>query len=461
MENVKINILQLNRNDIYQSLTKKKSCLDIQKLIETIFFTNRLTKSVLEPLLKNTIKQEKGLTNINPLHWEFGHIVNFWQNNTFKILDYKIDKHINNEYLFDSFRTGREERFEVVEKKMIESVDEISKIYDNDINNLIVKLFELKKKNSILDPTTSYIVNLSLLHNHMHIESFCFALQYLKQNTPILEGYFNNFKSQNDKIVENKYIKIKGGVFNQGWDDTEDNFTFDNEKPTFVVRVYDFSVSKYCVTQEQYKKFIDSDGYNHKEYWCPEGWRWKQKNNINLPLYWEYGSTIDKLMKLKWGVLVNIENNEPMCNISWYEANAYCRWANCRLPTEAEWEYLATNRGTSKYPWGDTNPNNSLANLNYYYDGVVDVDKYSKGCTQSGVQQLFGNLWEWCQEPIYPYNGFQIDPVYREMSYPFFGFKKICRGGSWCVPDFLINSKYRNGQSPDCRIQYIGFRTCI
>ena len=97
MENVKINILQLNRNDIYQSLTMKKNCLDIQKLIETISFTNRITKVVLEPLIKNTIKQTKGLTNINPLHWEFGHVVYFWQNNTFKILEYPIDKHLNYE----------------------------------------------------------------------------------------------------------------------------------------------------------------------------------------------------------------------------------------------------------------------------------------------------------------------------------------------------------------------------
>ena len=103
----------------------------------------------------------------------------------------------------------------------------------------------------------------------------------------------------------------------------------------------------------------------------------------------------------------------------------------------------------------------NLANLNYKYDGIQSVDSYNSGNNKLGVQQLIGNIWEWCQEPIYPYNGFEIDPVYREMSYPFFGFKRICRGGAWCVPDYLINSKYRNAQKPECRIQYIGFRTCI
>lgn len=177
-----------------------------------------------------------------------------------------------------------------------------------------------------------------------------------------------------------------------------------------------------------------------------------------MPLYWKYVSTLGSIMKLEWGLLKSIDPNKPIVNISWYEANAYCRWANCRLPTESEWEYLATNGGTTKYPWGNKNLNDSFANLNYKFDGVVDVDLYIGGTNNDGIQQLFGNCWEWCQEPIYPYNGFEIDPVYREMSYPFFGFKKICRGGAWCVPDFLINSKYRNAQMPDCRIQYIGFR---
>ena len=75
-----------------------------------------------------------------------------------------------------------------------------------------------------------------------------------------------------------------------------------------------------------------------------------------------------------------------------------------------------------------------------------------------GIVGLFGNVWEWCLEPIYPYDGFKIDPVYREMSYPFFGYKRVCRGGSWCSPNYLATKSYRNAQSMDCLIQYIGFR---
>ena len=117
---------------------------------------------------------------------------------------------------------------------------------------------------------------------------------------------------------------------------------------------------------------------------------------------------------------------------------------------------LATNGGTTKYPWGNEMSKN-VANLNYS-GSVCNVNEYENGNNKYDVSQLFGNVWEWCQGPLYPYDGFKIDPVYREFSYPFFGFKKILRGGCWAVPDILINSRYRNAQMPDCRIQFTGFR---
>ena len=95
----------------------------------------------------------------------------------------------------------------------------------------------------------------------------------------------------------------------------------------------------------------------------------------------------------------------------------------------------------------------------YYSNQVLEVDNENKNNTNKwGVIGLIGNVWEWCEDSIYPYDGFKIDPIYKEMSYPYFGFKKICRGGCFNVPNYLIHSKYRNAQYPDCRIQYIGFR---
>lgn len=452
------NNLKFNNDQVYKILQIKTNQANKHELIEKLAITNKLTKDILKPLFEGKINNNDILENINPLHWEFGHIVYFWIENTIKILKYPIGKNLKNEYIYDSFKTDRETRFNSLNE--IDSIDTITKYYDSAILNTIINLTQLQSFQNKVEPVTSYLINLSLLHNHMHLESFCFSLQSLKLSKPISENLFNPI-IQSKVDCENPFIEIKGGAFVQGWNDTNNNFTFDNEKPSFQIHVNDFSVSKYPITQGQFIKFIHSGGYNDKKFWCHEGWRWKIKNNIILPLYWEFIGSVGKIMKLKWGVFETIHYNEPMCNISWYEANAYCRWANCRLPTETEWEYLATNGGQTLFPWGDNLPNNEHANLNYYYDGPMPVNNYEVGNNKDGVQQLFGNVWEWCQEPIYPYNGFEIDPVYREMSYPFFGFKRICRGGSWCVPEYLINSKYRNAQSPDCRIQYIGFRVCI
>jgi iron(II)-dependent oxidoreductase len=455
--------LILQNDDIIKILSKKKNESNIDNLITKIINTFTLTKNLLSPLSNGKLKGYEKSTygKINPLLWEFGHVINFWIENTIKLIKYDSLK-LKNEYLFDSHKVDKETRFEVTKSNKIEPIERMLVIYDSALTSIVDNLLLVRVNNLKLDNVTSYLINLSLLHNEMHNESFCFSLQSLEFCKPkfynINYTLFDEARNLMNKNIENRFIKIKGGSFNQGWNDTEDNFTFDNERPEFKVSVKDFEVSKYCISQGEFMKFVNVGGYKNKNYWCYQGWRWVQKNNITMPLYWKYVSTLGSVLKLDWGLLKSIDPNKPIVNISWYEANAYCRWANYRLPTESEWEYLATNGGTTTYPWGDENVNDNVANLNYKFDGVVDVDLYKEGNNKDGVQQLFGNCWEWCQEPIYPYNGFEIDPVYREMSYPFFGFKKICRGGAWCVPDFLINSKYRNAQMPDCRIQYIGFR---
>ena len=145
-----------------------------------------------------------------------------------------------------------------------------------------------------------------------------------------------------------------------------------------------------------------------------------------------------------------------MCHISWYEAKAVAKWLGGRLPTEAEWEYVATNNGTTKLPWGNI-MKTEYCNFNYS-GNLSNVNTYIKGSTKHGIHQMIGNVWEWCEDSIYPYNGFCIDPIYREFSYPYFGLKKNLRGGSWAVPDYLIHPKYRNAQMPETRIQFTGVR---
>ena len=229
--------------------------------------------------------------------------------------------------------------------------------------------------------------------------------------------------------------------------------------PEFEIKLDKFQISKHCITEYQYTQFILDKGYHIEKYWCSKGLNWLKKNNIILPLYWHFDSNknIYKIINnIKYSTLTNL----PMCNISWYEAKAYCKYKGYKLPTESMLEYCSTNEGTTKYPWGDDEPTSDICNIGYKKNLVSVLDKVS-GKNKKDMTHLIGNVWEWCDEPIYPYNGFTIDPIYREMSYPFFGFKKLCKGGCFAVSDVLIHPKYRNAQYPDCRIQFIGFRVCL
>lgn len=441
--------LQLSKQDILNKIKEKTFYYTKSQLIEIINFTKNNTLNFLDNLINKKNTGMELSDNTNPLLWEFGHVVSFWENKTLKLLFNKIPNiTLNNEILYDSFLTAKKYRC-----NNVNDIDTIVDKYNKTINFIISFIESL---NNNVTPSQNYLIMLSLLHNEMHNESFLFSSQLLQYSKPKSIEYVNSI--ENTRYIENiKFINITGGSFIQGADE-KDKFTFDNEKPTFETRVNDFIISKYPINNYQYLQFIENKGYQNQEYWCQSGWQWIQENEIKHPIYWEYCN--NNWLVRTWNQHTPLKLNHPVTNISWYEACAFCRWGNYRLPTESEWEFVATNKGTTKFPWGDSDPDTSKCNLNYKYNFTTDITEFSTGDNKDGVSGLIGNVWEWCLEPIYPYDGFKIDPVYREMSYTSFGYKRICRGGCWAVPDFLINSKYRNAQSPDCRIQYIGFRVC-
>ena len=157
---------------------------------------------------------------------------------------------------------------------------------------------------------------------------------------------------------------------------------------------------------------------------------------------------------------------EPVIHVSWFEADAWCRWAGRRLPSEAEWEFAATMRpgaGGSlvkgRYPWGDAPPAASHANLDGFSLGCVDVAAYPEGDNAWGCRQLIGNVWEWTAYTFDPFPGFAPDD-YKEYSIPLFGETKVLRGGAWMTRSRMITSTYRNYFGPERRDVFAGFRTC-
>tara|TARA_B100000242_G_scaffold281355_1_gene241543 strand:+ start:105 stop:1571 length:1467 start_codon:yes stop_codon:yes gene_type:complete len=485
--------MELSTQEIRNKLQNSKLIKSKIKLIQYLNFTKnnfiRFTLNINGPVKYNPETKFDDNKYLNPILWQMGHVTFFYVNLVIKNLEYnpnedgnyllEIINNIENKKVFefyDSHKTPLEYRNN---KEKIFNYSEVITFY-----KIVIEFIEKYIKNKlILSRIDIYLIMLGILHNEMHNEAFIFTKLKLNPQYYIFND-FNRFYSQEIEsdtielslksleqysqternLIQNiEYVDYSCGDFIQGVVYSYNYLHFDNEKPAFKKYLDSFSISKYQITENQYLQFILSSDYENENYWSTIGFEWKQKNNIKCPLYWEWNHQTQKYYKMINAQRYSVETNLPIVHISYYEAEAYCKWVGGRLPTESEYEYVATNKGTTRFPWGDKKNIDiwRQVNLNYKnYLMPVNYFKFSKSQNKMGIHQLIGNAWEWCQEAIYPYDGFVIDPVYREMSYPFFGYKKICKGGAFCVPDFLIHPKYRNAQYPDCRIQFIGFRVC-
>jgi len=456
----------LSKEEIKVRILKQKFIVSKIEIQNRIKKTQQITQKLFGILQK---LESKVLVTEANLLWQLGHICFFYLNLIFPNLleDWleKKDKLIHTHQLtshnynqlvifYDSFVTPSHLRNDT---KYLLDFDSIQ-----NINQSIYQIIQEYLLTNNTNYVSSYLIMLGILHQHMHLEALIFNLQSQR----VVINFLNyNSDSKNLTNQEITWISYSGGKILQGSKEDitgKTHLTFDNEKPAFLTHVNKFQVSQFLVTEYQYTLFILEGGYQKKEYWCDVSWDWKEKEEIVLPLYWEWKEKNNKKELFVWqnGKYFSTLSNLPICHISFYEAQAYCRWKKVRLPLEKEYEFMATNENKTKYPWGNCENIQARCHLNYQ-GPMIPVNKMLEGSNNKGVNQLIGNVWEWCQEPIYPYDNFTIDPVYREMSYPYFGEKRICKGGCWAVPDFLIHPRYRNAQLPTCREQFIGFRVCL
>ena len=437
--------LLLTKEEIYKKLNVRIFKKSNKELLNYLYFTkNNFLKFISNC---NNCGKDK---YINPLLWQLGHVIFFYIKYVLDNLNNCNNINIINKKelinFYDSYKTPKKYRQGTLLLSYTECI-----IYYNDIIDILEKYLKKEKITNI----ECYLIMLGILHNEMHTEAFIFT----RINLGIKINYFEFNKNNNNNILEKdiKFIDVNSGLFMQGSKDNNDYLIFDNEMPNFIKKINKFQISKYNITEYQFLQFIKNNCYYNKKLWSIEGLRWLNETTTDLPLYWIKED--NNYYKIINGIKYSIETDLPIINISYYEAEAYCNWKNGRLPTESEYEYITTNMGTTIYPWGNKKINEEYCNINYK-KYISSVSEYKKGNNKLGISNLLGNVWEWCSDFIYPYDGFKIDPVYREMSYPYFGFKKICKGGCFAVPDFLIHPKYRNAQYPDCRIQFIGFRVC-
>lgn len=304
-----------------------------------------------------------------------------------------------------------------------------------------------------------------LAYNHewQHQELMVYDIQHLLQD---------KYKPKNKKTApslngtshKKEMIKISGGLFEMGYDENlwKEFFAYDIEMPVHKVFLNDFLIDNAPVTNGEFLEFIKDGGYTNYKFWLSDGWKTVKDNRWQAPMYWEIDKNGDWFRRdFKGKKFIEHFADEPVTNLSYYEADAYAKWSGKRLPTEAEWEKAAgwdEDSGTKRlFPWGNEAPDDSKTNmLESKVWGVCNVFNYENGKSYYGCYDMIGDCWEWTQSEFMAYPGFKSG--FAEYNDKWFGNQKVLRGGSFGTPWLSTRNTYRNFFRPEERWMISGFR---
>jgi gamma-glutamyl hercynylcysteine S-oxide synthase len=390
------------------------------------------------------------LETVNPLLWEVGH-VGWFQEHWVLRHARKLSRPLRDD-LYDSSRVPHDTRWDLPLPSRSATVAHLREVVDTVVQGL-PRLTDASEE--------TYFLLLAIFHEDMHGEAFWMTRQTL--------GYpAVSWETSGAPVVQTSAegdVHVRGGSFELGTS-PDAPFRFDNEKSPHSVQVMPFSIKRLAETQAEFAAFVDDDGYAQARFWSDAGWRWRQQTEAKHPLHWRREGAI--WFRRQFNRWVELEPTLPVHLINHFEAEAYCRWAGRRLPTEAEWEVAASsvpNGGGAvsverrPYPWGEAPPTLQVAQLDAVASGPVDVRALAAGDSAWGCRQMLGNVWEWTASDFLPFPGFSPDP-YQDYSQPWFATHKVLKGGSWATRSRLIRPAFRNFYTPERRDVFAGFRTC-
>ncbi|MDP4005944.1 selenoneine synthase SenA [Methylobacterium sp. NEAU K] len=389
---------------------------------------------------------------VNPLLWEIGHLAWFHEHFVLRGLDGRASLRPDAGALYDSARVPHATRWSLPLPRLCDTLAYMARVQDA----LAARLAGREP-----DAQERYLYRLVAFHEDMHAEAFTYTRQTLGYPAPAFAGEPAPETGGGPWPGD---AAIPGGTFRLG-SEPGGAFVFDNEKWAHPVEIAPFRIARAPVTNAAFAAFVEDGGYRSDAFWDAEGLAWLRASGATGPAYWQRrdGGWVTRVFDR----LEPLAPDRPVAHVNWHEANAWCRWAGRRLPTEAEWEAAAIgepgadgalSRVKRTYPWGEAFPDPALANLDGGRLGCVDVAAHPAGDSAWGCRQMLGNVWEWTASPFLPYPGFAPD-AYKEYSEPAFGTRKVLRGGGWATRARLANGTYRNFFEPDRRDVIAGFRT--
>jgi ergothioneine biosynthesis protein EgtB len=406
-------------------------------------YTNirRISLEIAAPLSSEDMLLQS-MPEASPIKWHLAHTS--WAFETF-VLKYFCENYQaydqRFEYLFNSYYNSVGQQYPrnqrgLLSRPNIAQVLEYRKHIDRAMLALIAELkHEGPEQNSNNRDAIIQRINLAINHEQQHQELMITDLKHAFFTNPSYPVY--------RQAVPPKYLKTElawkkyaAGVHSIGHQD--EYFYFDNEGPRHKVYIEPFRIACRLVTCGEYLSFIENGGYQQASYWLSEAWSKIQTEQIDSPFYWL--KKRDGWYQYHLSGLQPIDLNAPMSHVNYFEANAYANSIGKRLPTEQEWEVASTDNTTrgSYYKVERHHPNSACG---------------------SGLEQMFGELWQWTSSSYSPYPGFRIpDGAVGEYNGKFMVNQYVLRGGSIATPKGHIRPSYRNFFYPDACWQYSGIR---
>jgi ergothioneine biosynthesis protein EgtB len=371
----------------------------------------------------------------SPAKWHLAHTTWFFE--TFVLRDHVPGYQVHDPrwcFLFNSYYEGEGERHPREKRGMLSrpSLAEVLAWRDAVDDALVRALPGLAAE-------VLALVELGLNHEQQHGELMLTDILAAFAENPLLPAVWETTPEPAAQAGPIGSVRFGGGVAEIGHSGA--GFVFDCESPRHRVLVQPYELADRAVTNGEWLQFIEAGGYTTPSHWVADGWAWVKAKGVISPLYWRRNG--EGWVRFGLDGLQPLALAEPVCHVSWYEADAFARWAGARLPTEAEWEIAASGL--------DPASGNQLDEA-----GPVRPRAAPPG---QGLRQMYGDVWEWTASPFTPYPGFRpAEGTVGEYNGKFMANQFVLRGGSCATPRGHLRQSYRNFFYPHQRWQFCGLR---
>ncbi|MEZ6100174.1 MAG: ergothioneine biosynthesis protein EgtB [Pirellulaceae bacterium] len=406
-------------------------------------------------MLCQTLQREdfviQSMPDVSPTRWHLAHTTWFFETFLLKpnLPDYQ-SPNANFEYLFNSYYNTVGKQYPRSKRGLLSrpTVDEVF-AYRREVDARMLEFLDSAAAGRISPPQNWVeIVELGLHHEQQHQELMLTDIKHVLSCNPLYPVFAarQDVPNATKAATPLSWTDHAQGVYEIG--DATPGFAFDNERPRHRVLVERYGIARRLTTNGEIMEFIADGGYRRPEHWLSAGWATVQEQGWEAPLYWLERDGI--WMQFTLSGLRPVETDEPVCHVSYYEADAYARWQGHRLPTEAEWEIIAVDSDDDR---------TAMAQGNFADSGHYHPLAASPSALSQRPKQLFGDVWEWTSSSYAAYPGYRpADGALGEYNGKFMCNQYVLRGGSCATPAGHVRATYRNFFPPDARWQFSGIR---